>query len=460
MQTDTVSIAQLITPWQQARSQLQQQPDSKLLAILSQQLCQQRLRSAAATQSQLTDCSAMPDALWRSELLLSLCRWLSWPSAAVQLLLSASYYSGLSDLLPEAKSQPKLQPYPPLLSAKLLQAVIPPALLQLLGGCYATERKIVYWRQQALSALLTLVTRLNTPAPDNSFSMQLANRITRSRCEHELALLRKMIQWLKQPQLSPRITAATLVNDAAYQQLRHSSNKALTTTLSSTPAWREPVLQLATELNRQQQQITDLPLAVNLIGRDLLDTVLIDAELNNQLSLLHHPQQAMLQQLTTGFACSLHLLTNGALSVAKSRALARCLCAPLWFDSSGYRLSPLRQDRPGYAALPDFGLYQKAAASTLLRKLLQQYQLTDWLAPTQKLLLILQKQPTQCDNAALTLLIAWYSCQAIYTTNIPPPLPELLQQYAATTGYPFTTLPWLKTVAECASSHCPLLLTL
>lgn len=460
MQTDTVSIAELITPWQEARSQLQQHPDSKRLAVLSQQLCQQRLHAALATQSQLTDCSALPDALWRSELLLSVCSWLNWPRGAVQLLLNASYYSGLSDLLPEAKTQPKLQAYPPLLSAKLLQAVMPPTLLQLLRGCYATERKIVYWRQQALSSLLTLVTRLNTPTADNSFSTQLANRITRSRCEHELALLRKIIQWLKQPQLSPRITAATLVNNSAYQQLRHSNNKVLAATLSSTPAWREPVLQLASELNRQQQLISDLPLAVNLIGRDLLDTVLIDAELNNQLSLLHHPQQAMLQQLTTGFACSLHLLTNGAMSVAKSRALARCLCAPLWFDSSGFRLSPLGQDRPGYAALPDFSLYQKAAASALICKLLQQYQLTDWLAPTQKLLLILQKQPTQCDNATLTLLIAWYSCQAIYATNIPPELPELLQRYAADTGNRFDTLPWLTTVAGHASSHCPLLLTL
>mgnify|MGYP005840947335 CR=1 FL=1 len=460
MHSDTVPMAELVTAWQHARIQLQQHPDSKRLMILSQQLCQYRLRHAPAEQLELTTPAALPDALWRGELLFSLSSWLNWPQTTTQLLLSASYCCGLSELLPEAKALPKLQPYPPLLSARLLQTVAPAALQQLLSGCYATERKIPSWRQPAASLLLTLVARLTTPSPNISFSMQLENRIVRSRCEHELAMIRKIVQWLTQAELSTRVTAETLLSSSAYQQLRHSSNKVLAATLSATPAWREPVLQLATELNRQQQQITDLPLAVNLIGRDLLDSVLIDAELNNQLSLLHHPQHAMLQQLTASFACCLHLLTNGSLTVAKSRALARCLCAPLWFDSSGYRLSLLRQEPLGYTPLPDFSLYQKAAAAALIRKLLQQYHLTDWLAAAEKLLAILQKQPSPPDTATQQLLIAWYSCQALFTAVIPTALPKLLQQHANGAVHDADAMLWLTTVAEQANSHCPLLLTL
>lgn len=457
MPTESLAVTTTLTHWQQARSQLQHQADSGQLLQLSRQLSQYRLGQVATEPTALTLNSVLPDALWRSELLLSLSTWLNWPHATVQLLLNASYCCGLSDILSDTQSHPRLQPYPPLLSAKLLRTSAPAALLQVLDGCYATERKIPYWRQSAASLLLTLVMRFSTPNADNSFTTQLGRRIMLSRCEHELALLRTLVLWHRQTALQPPQSAATLFNHSDYQQLRHSSNKQLAACLSTTAAMREPVLKLATELNRQQQPITDVSLAVNLIGRDLLDNVLIDAELSNVLSQLHHPQHAMLQQLTAAFACSLHLQSQDNLTMAKCRALARCLCAPLWFDSSGYRSGLLR---PANTPLPDFRLYQQAAASALISKLLQQYQLTDWLAAAQQMLSALQQQSAPHDETARMLLIAWHSCQAVFNSDAAPHLTAVLQQQTGNTVNSSDPQLWLTTVAGQANCQCPLLLTL
>ncbi len=460
MQTDASRLSALTTQWQQARNRLSQQPDASLLAALSLQLSQSRLASAPSDSTLLTASTDLAAALWRSELLFSLSSALNWPQSTVQLLVSAGYCCSLCDTLPGAQLQLKLQQYPPLLAAKLLPLSAAQPLSQLLTACYASERKIPYWRQQASSILLTLVMRFTPPTSDNSFTTQLANRIVLSRCEHELAMLRNIMSWLHQAESPARVTAETLFCHSDYQQLRHSSNKVLAVRLSITAAWRDPVLQLASELNRQQQQITDLALAINLIGRDLLDSVLIDAELNEQLSRLHHPQQAMLQQVTACFASCLYLLAGDSVNIAQSRALARCLCAPLWFDSSGYRLGLLRQDLHGDKPLPDFSLFHKAAAGVLISKLLLQYQLTDWQAPGQQFLARLRQPLTHYDNASLTLLIAWYSCQAVFTGVIPPALADLLPQHTANARLNITVQQWLTAVAVHSHSQCPLLLTL
>ncbi len=460
MPDNTPRLSALLTPWQQARARLQQQPDPELLISLSLQLGRSRLSAVNTDSGLLLSCPALPPALWRTELVFSLSYWLNWPLPVVQLLLTASYCCSLSDILPQAQQQPKLQPYPPLLSAKLLQTLAPPALLQLLAACYATERKTAYWRQQPASLLLTLAARLSTPTAELSLSTQLAHRIMHSQCEYELALIRSIMPLLQTAAAPARISADNLCTASAYAQLCLSSNKMLAATLDSSAALREPVLQLASALNRQQQHIKELQLAINLIGREQLDSVLAEAELHGRLTQLHHPQHAMLQQLTNCFAACLQLLAQDQLSLAQSRALACCLCAPLWFDTQGYRYGLLRPNRQALTPLPDFSLYLAAKTGVLLHDLLQHYQLSQWLTPTLNVLAKLQRQPASSDKATVILLIAWYSCQAVFTASAPPLLAKLLALHCAEPATADSTERWLADVAAYANSHCPLLLTL
>lgn len=462
MSTDAALPAELLTSWQQCQTVLKQQPDIKHLLQQSAHLSQQRLLHSPNTVAELMAQTELPVALWRAELIFSFVSWLNWPKPVLQLLLSASYCCGLADnLLNHMNSSgdsslSRLKAYPALLCARLLQKAQTHPIQQLLAGCYSSERKIPYWQQQPISVLLTLFDKLAPQTADNRFDKQLGQRILHCRCEHEMALLRTMLTWWHQSEATNPVNADSLLTNSDYLQLKNSNNKAVAVTLNTSDALRNPVLQLATELNRQQQSIRSVALAINLIGRGQLDHVLTDALLNQQLSQLHHPQHQALQQLTNAFASSLNLLAPNSTGKAKSRALARCILAPLWFDTHGYRLSMLRRQRENSTALAVFNIYKQPAAAILTGKLLQLYQLSQWHQPLQHVLTEAECPVTNDDSDTRLLLVAWFSCQAIFTAKIPAALQTLLQHYPAHNN----AGQWLQHVASDANCQSPLLLTM
>ena len=441
--------------WQQACAQLQQQTDISQLVSQSVALSRQRCAAPAAEPTLLSTVDAIPAALWRTELLLSLSSLLNWPKSIRTLLVSSSYCCSLSANLPGAKAQPKLAAYPPLYTANVLAAELSPLMLQLLAGCYASARKIPLWRQQACSVLLTLAWQLQPPTAELSLKQQLAERIMQSRCEYELALLRQLLQLMQSSELTPEFNLMLSLQSSQFQRWLDTDNKTLFATLAQSDALSAPVLQLASQLNRQQRDITDVRLAINLIGRDQLSAVLIDAELNALLSQLNHPKQAMLQQLTHCFASCLQLLFADTISLATSRALARCLCAPLWLDSQNYCAAMASSSQ-----LLRSKSYLSEASSALIQRLLQHYQLHHWLSAVTQFLQRLDNPSTPANHSALMLQLAWLSCQAVYSGNIAPDVAALLKLRLQPTADTATATSWLTRLATTAQAHCPLLLTL
>ena len=446
--------------WQQACAQLQQQTDISQLVSQSVALSRQRCAAPAAEPTLLSTVDAIPAALWRTELLLSLSSLLNWPKSIRTLLVSSSYCCSLSANLTGAKAQPKLAAYPPLYTANVLAAELSPLMLQLLAGCYASARKIPLWRQQACSVLLTLAWQLQPPTAELSLKQQLAERIIQSRCEYELALLRQLLQLMQSSELTPEFNLMLSLQSSQFQRWLDTDNKTLFAILAQSDALSAPVLQLASQLNRQQRDITDVRLAINLIGRDQLSAVLTDAELNALLSQLNHPKQAMLQQLTHCFASCLQLLFADTISLATSRALARCLCAPLWLDSQHYCFAMVSTTQHGPASLLSNKSYLSAASTALIQRLLQHYQLHDWQSAVTQFLQHLDNPSTPANHSALMLQLAWLSCQAVYSGQVSPDLAALLKLRLQPVADTTTPASWLTTVATTAQAQCPLLLTL
>ena len=121
-----------------------------------------------------------------------------------------------------------------------------------------------------------------------------------------------------------------LLTHSRFHQLLHSDVRQQTQHLQQAPALSQPILQLASKLNRQQQKVTELRLALNLLGRDRLPGILAEAELNFVLTLYSHPLQSIFQQFISNFATALQLLQPTFVADTCCRALAMCIFAPLW----------------------------------------------------------------------------------------------------------------------------------
>ena len=441
--------------WQQALAQLQQQTDISLVISQSAALSQQRCAAPAAEPVQLCAVDVIPAELWRTELILSLCSFLNWPKSIRMLLTSSSYCCSLSANLPDTNTQHKFFAYPPLYSAKVLARERSSLMLQVLSGCYASARKIPLWRQQACSVLLTLVWQLQPPTTELSLKQQLAERIMQSRCEYELALLRQLLKLIQSSELPPEFNLLLSLQSSQFKRWLDTDNKTLFVILAKSDALSAPVLQLASQLNRQQREITDVRLAINLIGRDQLGAVLTDAELNALLSQLHHPKQLLLQQLTHCFATCLQLLFADRISLATSRALARCLCAPLWLDSQIYCSAMTSSSQ-----LLRSKSYLSSASTALILRLLQHYQLNDWLNAVTQFLQRLTSPNTQVGQSALMLQLAWISCHAVYSGDVAPDIATLLNSRLQPEADAATPDSWLTRLAASAQAQCPLLLTL
>ena len=273
----------------------------------------------------------LPAAIKQTEILWLLASQKQWPAKIKQRLMHAGFCAALARLSSTAAQWPKLQAYPALLAAKLLatHAAAKPVLL-MLNACYSTERNLPDWRQSAPSVLLTVSDYL--AHPERSISENIGRRISQSRSEYELNLLRQLIIMSTQHSIAQpeHDIVSQLLTHSRFHQLLNTDVRQQTKHLQQAPALSQPILQLASKLNRQQQKVTELRLALNLLGRDRLPGILAEAELNFVLTLYSHPLQLIFQQFINNFATALQLLQPTFVADTCYRALAMCIFAPLW----------------------------------------------------------------------------------------------------------------------------------
>ena len=245
--------------------------------------------------------------------------------------------------------------------------------------------------------------------------------------------------------------------DPTFATLKSTNGKALQALLNQSEALREPVLRKASELNRQQQKVKSLSHAINLIGEQQLVPVLAEADLNNKLSQLHHPQHQLLCQLADCISNSLQLLDSARLSPAQNRVLAYCLVAPLWFSSNGYLSAAGGKDMP--TVLADFHSLNQAANRKWQDALLVHYQLSALTAIPD---ILFPQKPSELvkQRYALTLQIAVLSAAAIYNDHHHSLLNKALSLLNVASDTRLTADQHLADIASRSHSFCPLLLSL
>jgi hypothetical protein len=476
MPADNPALQQYQHLWQHSVAQLGNTTDITLLLTLSRQLAVQRLVIAEAqtddtaanpadmpaVTATLLHNAALPAALQATELLLWFAQHYRWPAKVCRLLLSAGFCAALAKHLPQAPQFAKLQPYPALLAAKLLQAVPQAAAITtLLAACYPAERNIALWQQNPLSLLLTQCEYLcrDNIASVASLRQSIGRRIALTKSDYELQLLQRLLQpALNSIQLSDSTDLAAM---SQFHRLCDADTKQLVLYLGQTVTLSAPVLALATELNRQQQPITDLRLALNLIGREQLPYILAEAELQANLAELQQPAQALLHQFSFCMAQALYLLPTLQLSLPQCRTIALCLCSPLWYSEAAYTTGLLRRTTQGIQSTIDLRCYtQDPTCASRLSTLLQHYQLQQWVKPAQQWLQSLSGDSVAADNHTLALLLAWHSSLSLFTRYKADTLPRVLNVAQRPLQLTADSDSWLQQLL--AGSHCyyPLELTL
>jgi hypothetical protein len=464
--------------------------DITVLLKLSRQLAATRQALPDTVEETWQNDTALPIALRQTELILLLARHYRWPEKVRQLLLIASNCSALCQLMPLATQWPGLQRYPALMAARLLKAGNSNKVLQaLLAGCYPVERQIAPWHQNPLSVLLTQVCLLCSSSgqqPVLPLRQQIGSRIALSQSDYELQLLRQLLALLateapcdenapqtesvaaagceQAAQTVPRVAdVPPLLADSIFDQLINADNRQVALHLSQSAELAAPVLALASRLNRQQQAITDLRLAVNLLGRAQLPYILAEAEIQSWLVQRQHPQQALLLQFTHCMADALQLLLPDQPGEACCRALAICLCAPLWLSEAGYACGLLRRTPTGWQPALDWRNYQlnthADSAAPVLDALLQHYHLTPWQTAVANWL---QQPTTQAatDNRVLSLQLAWHSSLVLFANQPDTTLAPLISAAQRQKLLKQQSSAWLLELASHSRCYCPLMLNL
>ncbi|MDP5141781.1 hypothetical protein ORJ00_03370 [Rheinheimera baltica] len=437
--------------------------DTVKLISLSHQLSAQRLALPAASVTLWQQPIPLPSTVLQLELLLLLCQHYRWPDDSIQLVLQAGFCSVLATTMPQVRQWPKLQRYPALAAARLLQgANNSTALHRVLAGCYPTERNIAPWQQQPLSLLLTEVEYLTRPNLHPSLLLQhIGQRISQTKSEYEISLLRHILTMFchSQTPLSVNTDRSDLITNSRFRQLYQANTGQLVEYLSQSSELAAPLLALASQLNRQQQQIHDIRLALNLIGSEQVPYVLAESELHSSMAQLHHPKHALLHQFS---ACLGHTINKLLPGRARSRALALCLCAPLWLEPHSYNNSLLQRCTQGVRPALDFSCYNNSSTLSFLLALLDHYHLNEWIEPVRLWLQSLQQNiPTAGDINVLTLQLAWHSNLVLFANLNAQPLIRCLQhakqKNISDTGSPANWLMQLATDSQC---YFPLALTL
>ena len=312
------------------------------------------LRQTART-TLLTDSAVpLPASVWQTELLLYYAGFYSLSRINRQLLLVAGWCAALF-----TDCHSTVQRAVALATAKHLSSC-PAArkIAQLLSHCYPAERQQPMWRQDLLSLLLTQADYLRY-ANGAQLQSHLAQRLMQSNSEYELALLRALLQQLQQSVSQPfglHPPAATtdsvmqqLIQQSRYHELSLADNRSIEQTLAQQPENAATVLAIASTLNRQQQQVGSIRLAIGLIGRDNLAIALAQAELTGYLRRLRHPWQQVFEQFGNCLAQALQLSFSGQHSAATCQLLASCLTAPLWQADAYLRSALTRQTQGCYS---------------------------------------------------------------------------------------------------------------
>lgn len=430
------------------------QPDTALK--LSSQLSAIRLtlpeNSAALLQSENT----LPAALQQIEIILLLCRHYHWPHKIQQLALNAGFCSVLCQAMPQQEQNARLQRYPALLAAQALKQAVQHKQLSeqvgaILAGCYPAERKLTDCLQNPLSLILTQAEYLSSQSM--SVLQQIGLRIVLTQSEYEIALLRQLLLNLTGTdyQQPSEHSFADFFTNSRFSQLHDAETQQLEQYLQLQPELTAPVLARASQLNRQRQKITNLHLALNLLGRQQLPFILAEAELNYQLTRLKNPSQPLWQQFSTLMAHALKLLCNEQQSTAYWQTLSLCLCAPLWCSNNGYTKALLLKQRQGYAGNFDDNIYRQNTTHALVSDLLRHYQLTAWQLPVADWL----HGIAPANSKSATIALAWNSCKVLLLNSSPEPLkqqplPPAIQN----------TQDWLTLLATSSECYCPLTLSL
>ena len=393
----------------------------------------------------------LPASLWRIEVLLYLAGCYQLQPINRRLLLLAGCCSALVSAV-----QTSPLPYPALTAARQLKALPQAAsVVKVLSGCYATERKQPQWQQTLLSLLLTQSEYLSNRS---EWQGQLATRLMLSQSDYELDILHQLLQ---QPvtELTPQPdTFAHLLQHSRFSELRHYDNKTLEHYLTTSPERSAPLLALASQLNRQQQSVHSVKLAIGIIGRDALPAALAQAELQHYLSALHHPWQDVFSQFCHVLAQALQLFMP-KLQSTDSRLLALCCCAPLWLNPLYQRTALVNRTTAGYqsAFTPALNCQSETYLPQLI-ELLQLYQLehysaavTAWLQPS---------TGQRLTAVAVNLQLAWHSSLVLYCAASAQSFNALLSKTATAGNTAVAADVWLQQLIQRSQCYYPISLKL
>jgi len=459
------------SPWQQYQHTVQQAikqlqhctDDAEAvphLFALCQQLTKRRM-TLSLTDAALWQQTELCPEIQQTELIWQLGRHYNWPAKIRQLLLMAGYCTALCRHLPQAQQFTKLQRYPALLAARLLQTNS--SLQAILSACYPTERNMPLWQQQPLSIVLTVSDYLTQAGSTTQTLLQrIGARIALSKSDYELSILRRLLMLSQQNAATPpnQDVLSQLYASSAFTQLCDATSRQIEQYLAQSDAMMQPILQLASSLNRQQQPITQIRLALNLLGQERLPHLLAHAELHQALLQCHHPLQALFEQVSACLAQALHLLQPEQLTEAASRALALCMAAPLWLHQASWLTALVQRSGQSSQSALDTSTYLHAATAQIITSLLQHYRLANWKNAVTDWLQCLNTGAAAHSRPALTLQLAWHGTVALFGTTGDTLPATLMAQATQQRLLSDNCQDWLSLLANRSQSQYPLLLTL
>lgn len=393
----------------------------------------------------------LPGNLWRIEVLVYLATCYQLQPVNRRLLLIA----GCCSAIVSARQTEPLA-YPALTAARQLKALPQAAsLVKVLSGCYGAERKQPPWHQTLLSLLLTQSEYLSN---HSELAVQLASRLMLSQSDYELAILSKLQQQPISDQPASEHAVAHLLQHSRFSELRYFDNKALEHYLTTSAERSAPILALASQLNRQQQSVQSVKLAIGIIGRDALPAALAQAELQHYLSVLNHPWQNVFSQFCHVLAQALQLFMP-KLQSTDSRLLALCCCAPLWFNPVYQRSALVNRTSTGYQSAfnPTLDCTSKTYLAQLI-ELLQLYQLDHYTAAVMVWLQPVAGQ--RLTPVAVNLQLAWLGSLVLYCGTSGQAFNALLSKTSTADNTAVTAQEWLQQLLERSQCYYPINLNL
>jgi len=410
---------------QHLSAQLHAAPSPTALYQAAIALSQQRL-ALGHPPSSLFDAqpaTVLPPGVWQTEMLLFYARHYAVSANNTHLLLLAGWSCALIANIQHAAIRA-----PALATAKYLAACNQAQQIsQVLSACYPTERKLTPWRQDILSLLLT-ETDYFRHSHHATLRQQLAQRLMLSNSEYELALLRPLLEQDDVSLAAAPITAQnllqTLAKASCYNTLSRSDNRTIEHHLQTEPQLASTVLAIASKLNRQQQAVSHIRLAISMIGRDNLTDSLAVAELHDYLSRLRHPWHSTLLQFCHCMTTALKLVLP--LSSVRCQLLATCLMVPLWLNERFARSALVRRTAEGYQRnFTPVIIVQSERYRPQLAVLLQLYQLKAFSKSVGQWQHSVDQTARPDEPDAKALQLAWQLSLQLYcgiTATAPPTL--------------------------------------